>query len=61
MIRWAAIGLVALVGAGVSATSPAAAQPRPPSPDAGNDNAQERNNNLLWSNCSSVIQRLPNK
>src|SRR5258706_1300154 len=35
MIRWAAIGLVGLVGAGVyTATTPAAAQPRPPSPQS---------------------------
>jgi len=34
MIRWAAIGLVAFVCAGVSVTSPAAAQPRPPRPQS---------------------------
>jgi N-acyl homoserine lactone hydrolase len=51
MIRWAAIGLVALVGAGVyTATSPAAAQPRPPSP---------RSLRLYVFDCATLKDRDP--
>ena len=50
-IRWAAIGLVGLVGAGVYiATSPAAAQPRPPSP---------RSIRLYVFDCATLKDRDP--